>query len=1291
MVYLAIDTDVWLHLATFGFEKEHNPFDELCYWIEQDAVTCIISEHIIAEWDRNKEKKISKIKNTMATSVGQIRSAIQDRAALNKIFNSDNFEAISRARVGLVEGLFNKQVIVTAITDEIKVEAGNRTLQRLAPSHEKDSYSDAVNILSVLKYIRDYALSPAIFVSHNTSDFSAIDDKKLLHPDLLPLFSEVLLAYSSNVDQLFAQLRDQLPKYADHLKRLSAERQTDEQIAAKAEKERLANTDEDYIGNVSMIELVLKQARPTQLQFKTILILIENDANCRKYFFDHVDKPVWLPFMEEQDFLNVARHPGPVDSPQGQYLSHWEPLRFLERLSEKIKEEPDETLIEKLVGHIKAISDGRVDNDLTNTALIRILSNLPNDAISDELLGHLPGWFSPGNNKMFPSTAACDRLLPKFISAHATADEIRKGEEILRFLFGISKAGVEIDNTPEKAETSFYPNANSWVLTQMVIKNDLIDIIAKRCSKLLLLEFARSVKFLVLDYPEGLHFPVTNGEETTTLKITVDLSKLHLEKVGGTEQQSLASATIPDFEALDPEALKAALISAMNDLRVAYRANPENEQRLTGLLYALTVDRLSMAGATAIASMDVDRAQSKNIRSLYTIMLIRYLSAFTEARPEEAIDVCRQLFFEKTYRLPIFRRIVLHNLTVHFGQLRALFQKFLGPDDPNNLFEDFTYRPDLFNLLKNAQHQFNADEVQLVSDIIVAGPKPDEENDEQRINAWRFRWYLALNQTEPFAERYKILSDKTAIRDRDVDPTQTLRFRSGSVSPVSSDALLAKPDNEIMAYILNFEVQDRWEGPSIEGLSNSFKTAVIEQPERFIGMFNQMLVLPYIYTYHLLYAFLDVERKTQDKAKFDWRSLIRFCSSYITQCDFDDSSRTLAADGWHADKHWVMGVIAFLISDLCRLDEVVAEQELLADCEHILLIIKNHGIIAPMKTPQHQDYISHTYNSDNGKFLRACMDYCLCKNRLTDKDHPVFDPAFQQLFDHFLAGQSMDAYTLIGYYWQQFNYLSHPWLIKQLQELSIVDEACWEAFMGGFLFASAPGTDELFRIVLPYYEKAIDQKLAPRVTGTDGFAIHMATLYFWGVVDLSEGSVLYKYITGMPVETLQNLLHVLFFSPGYLKSLDDEEYLKAEIKVIALIEFLHEYFGNSEEPALLELRRSTVSVLHMARALNVQNVAIAGKAIALASKQYHHDDLLERLHELRLAGEPNLTAQHLASLLEQMTFQEHMHLVPDDQKNLGEVIQFLYDFSQKEIANKLCNRLLISGLEFARDLYTRNN
>jgi len=52
MIYLAVDTCVWLELLKVDFAHENNFFDELLFWIENGHIKCVTTQNLIREWDR---------------------------------------------------------------------------------------------------------------------------------------------------------------------------------------------------------------------------------------------------------------------------------------------------------------------------------------------------------------------------------------------------------------------------------------------------------------------------------------------------------------------------------------------------------------------------------------------------------------------------------------------------------------------------------------------------------------------------------------------------------------------------------------------------------------------------------------------------------------------------------------------------------------------------------------------------------------------------------------------------------------------------------------------------------------------------------------------------------------------------------------------------------------------------------------------------------------------------------------------------------------------------------------
>lgn len=1285
MIYLAIDTDVWLWLSYHRIDTEENFFDELFFWLQSGQLRCIVPENIINEWERNKQTKVDAVKLELNRAAQFNKDLFRDPKFFNTVYNAENFEAFAKTRIEQVEEIFQKYADVAPVNDQIKLSAADRTLKRLAPSHNKDSFSDAVNLLSLTEYVHAHSLSPVIFTTKNFKDYSSTKAKNTLHPQLVELFDAVGLEYIYETDYLFGKrLRPLLPNFSQHLMQQKAEKARKNQQELQTAQTNLANADQDFIGNTLTIDHILEQSKPTLFQQKTIRELIENDQNCRKYFFSKISAGFWFSFLEEHGYLNPANHPLPEFTPNGTFISRWEVIPYLQRLSMAISQGQYPEMVSQLLDFIARTSHYQLDNDLTYAGLINILSDLPSAQIELPVLDNVKVWLNSNSDRMMATSAICSKLLPKFLQDQDAGDSA-KAERILIYLLGISKSGVRIDHTIEKGDSSYFSNAYPSFLTEKLLNDKLIKPIAKYCSPLPFYALARNLKTLLLDFPKGMHLRLKTAEAQATVLIEVQLPDLILSLV---EPENLSSTKfiIENYEAMNRELLCEKITDGIAALSPE-NSNLEEPEMMHGLLYALTVDKLSMAGAQSVRELNSRSHFPSKMVNAFSVILSRYLLAAEHHHPHQTGEMLLQLFDHPLYKLPIFKRIVLHHISINFKKRKNFFFQLLGENDPHGLFSDYLYRREMFELLRNNRSEFNAKELKRLQQLIETGPTDTAEDAEGKAH-WQARWALALNQIPPFDTLYQKLKTELNLKDKYVDPTDSIGFRSASVAPLSATELSKMDDQAIVDYLITFRTTDEWEGPNVSGLASVFEKVVAENPDRFLTSINAYLPAPYIYIHYLLYPLLTAGQK--DPENFNWAALLQFCSSYIHQQDFQSPQRSLSQDRWSANQNWILAVVSLIIGEVCRHDDQLSRHELLPLCKKTLLYINT--MLSPdsqANPPENEDYLSSSVNSHSGKFFRACMDYDLAQARLANQQPAERDQDIPPIYDTYLNTGDLNAYTIVGCYWPQFNYLNHNWLQQKIKHFQTLDEKIWKAFMGGFLFSRTPGTRELYELFYPHYQRAIQSKLVLKSIGHNGLATHVTTLYFWEMEELEKDSISLLYIQDMPVEAIKDLLHSIWFNDSYLETLTPKERETLEDRVIKLINHLHELYGEVNEPEFLEMRRETANIIYLIEKLDTRNTQVIKTAVLLHSKQYHNTDLLEKLFNLLDKGEPAETASHLAEILELMNFGDY--LMEDDQQQLEQMIQFLYDHTQKATGDKLCNRLSQANHLFAKALFLKNN
>jgi hypothetical protein len=290
MYYLALDTDVWLKIIKEGNEDdEKNIFDELIFWIESKHIICLLPENVKKEWERNIEKKVKEVTNALYQLHKAHKDIFKGHTALDTIYQPENFESFIRRRIDRVNYIFQNNCEIASIDDHILLESSKRNLNCSAPNHNKDSFRDTVNILSLIKYLKAKKYSNCFFVTCNYTDYSqGKNDKHRLHDHLTTLFQQANIEYVYDTEKLFGQiLRPNLPSYLEYLKEKKRVEE-EQQLKEDSRKENVIaaeNIDEEFLENSRYIDAVVSKKKPTSFEKAIILQLIESHENYRKYYF----------------------------------------------------------------------------------------------------------------------------------------------------------------------------------------------------------------------------------------------------------------------------------------------------------------------------------------------------------------------------------------------------------------------------------------------------------------------------------------------------------------------------------------------------------------------------------------------------------------------------------------------------------------------------------------------------------------------------------------------------------------------------------------------------------------------------------------------------------------------------------------------------------------------------------------------------------------------------------------------------------------------------------------------
>jgi len=161
---------------------------------------------------------------------------------------------------------------------------------------------------------------------------------------------------------------------------------------------------------------------------ESVISLIEEDDVYENYFFKKVSDVKWFYRLKEKGYFNPEKAPGLKSSEQeGYYLiPEWNILPYLEKIS-KLKDLDQEYISELLIiilnvtdYHIK--NNKCLDNYRTWWYFIKILSNIPNEKISNEVIDLIPTWLYSRFESGLPGSEILKKLLPKFLDGNNPKD-----------------------------------------------------------------------------------------------------------------------------------------------------------------------------------------------------------------------------------------------------------------------------------------------------------------------------------------------------------------------------------------------------------------------------------------------------------------------------------------------------------------------------------------------------------------------------------------------------------------------------------------------------------------------------------------------------------------------------------------------------------------------------------------------------------------------------------------------------------------------------------------------------
>lgn len=1054
--------------------------------------------------------------------------------------------------------------------------------------------------------------------------------------------------------------------------------------------------------------------------------LIADGPEYSSYFFNTANNPEWLLPIKEKGYLAPDKAPGPKKAKEKGYLwfPQWEVLPYLETVSKQIGAPGHEENITELLNVIKQVTNYHVkhkkklDNYRTWWYFVKILINIPNEAIPQSIIDLLPVWLDSKFDNSLPGSDIARKLFPKFLNSTEHQD-FRKAEKIIE-----SITAVKCKKKPKHMRKGFLRNEQEaetvvdsyWLVESFKLNSKKVG---EKCSENVLFYIADRLKqvFRCEKPDHELHFKVEEKEFIIYVEQTEDFAyrcEVHLVLYEKEKDRSLEEKIINGVE-LETQKIHKFTIHDCQDkdtfienIMEQIRQSPKIKKIDSGLeeklgsFYEGILSDYSYIWLPSIISgpeLSIHRA-----KETLAILLRDVLQAKANADPAGARKVVGALG-SSHYQYPLFKRMVIFTIAQKWDTFADEFDIMLKEDNAAELFDNPYYEYEVSQLLSKHISKLTEKQKRRIKDIIETGPKmwvPDQQQ-KQYIERWKQKWYNVIKSDTLFAKLHKKQVKITGVKEElSTKPVYSETRVGPGPSPLTRDELVAIPNEELVTILASFETKDRWKGPTVGGLAEALSAAAESDPNKFVADIMSFINTRFNYIYYLLFG---LRMAWSQKKPLDWEKLLQFLWKYTDRDDFWNDQLMVKDDERNANHQWITGMIGELIQEGTRDDAWAFSENLLPQAKQLLFLVLDREKSEELRG---DDFLTDALNSVHGKMISALMLLALRVARIEDKKGLSRDerwaPDIKARYNALLATGVVEAYTFLGNYMPNLYYLDAAWMNDKIDLMSKEpDKDLWGAFMEGYLLGARLYTD-LYELMKPNYERALTRFSADNHI-TRRLVEHIAWRYLDGVENLQDpGSLFHKLLKRWDTSQIVNAIrffwgqrdHLAKTKSGILVKKLPPEFDQRRQRIIEFWAWIYRdrfkskvaaHLTDGERRILGSLSKLTVFL----REIDSEKAEWLMASVPGARMHVGFDApfFLEYLDDLKDADAE--TTRYVGKILRKLADTS----APDfKQEHIHSIVEHLYstgDPNNTVNANDICNIYGSKGLHFLRGLWEKHN
>jgi len=1021
------------------------------------------------------------------------------------------------------------------------------------------------------------------------------------------------------------------------------------------------------------------------------------DKSIEVYFLNNTISTEWFSKLNENKYFSPSNAPGPIESEEkGMYrIPEWNVLQYLEKVSIQIKEKPVENgqYIDELLKIIKDVTNYQndkwehIDNDRTWWYFVKILCNLPNEKIDNEIINLILVWLESKFRTTLQGSEIVKKLLPKFLDSN-NSDDWKKSEKI---------AEHSLATFPSKGEKEILKTViDSYYLKESFLTKNNAEKLGKTCTNDFINNLSDNIKKLLKKDESNIFIEVNNDTYRFLLNdnnnsITIKISKAENKKKNDTI--FMPKENWKEVDQLDITAKISGLKKKQFYELIIEKLKEKN------LYETLVQNSNEKLFEEELIDLHIQLFNKEIYSSFYSRrhyfehdvldLLTEILKKTLVSKSKTSINGTKEIlenYFNDNYLY--FYKMALYIIGCdesNVNTYRDIYFKYLEADKYNILMDGIYFGDEikhLFNTLK----ELDLDKKELIKRKIEEGPRKIYKMD---IIIWKQERYEALKHDDYFKNEWDKCRTVTGRDEYQLFPAVG-EIQTGvvkEISPLDYENISQMSVKEVVDFIKSYkpaERQDFFKSEGVAGLAGEISKAIQKDPKKFTDELNLFLDIGYYYIYSLIGNFRTLW--VNKSPILDIEKILKFIKEYIEPDKFWKDELMTPDDEWKASHKWVVGMIGEFIQEGTRDDSWAFDEKYLPQIKDIIFFILDK--IEADEPSENNDPVTDVLNTHQGKMINAFINYVLRAARLNDKRNGKKEINWgndvKQKYETLLNKGIFEAYTLLGEFLPQFCYLDKKWVEIKIKEFETIQRNnLWELFLTGYLHISKI-YNIIFNLMERHYLKALNYKFKNQ-HANEAVVQHIAVGY---LRNLEVGNSIYeKLIDKWDYEQIKELLSFFWMQRDY----KDEKDLRSRIIEFWKWVYENKYKGKQEnelssedKKILSELCNLTVFLTE----INPENFEWLRLLAPHIDVSFHSSFFIEYLDELKDKGE---SYKYIGKIYIEML----KNTTPDFRKeDILSIVKFLYDKKigeQFNEANDICNTYGSHGSEILRDLYDKYN